>query len=225
MRVLLVEDKQRMAELLQRALRREGHAVTLAFDGEEALSLATYEKLDAIILDVKLPRMDGFTVIKRFRANSHSTPTIMLTGRDATADIVHGLDAGADDYLSKPFSLEILLARLRALGRRVPVVSEPALYFADLALDGGTRQVRRGRRSMPLTRTEFALLEVLIRRAGRVVPRDVLVEAGWGLDAQVNESTLYVFIRKLREKIDQPGERPLLHTARGVGYVIRDEPR
>jgi DNA-binding response OmpR family regulator len=224
MRVLLVEDKLRMAEVLRRALQHEGHTVTLAADGEEALALATYEQLDAIILDVMLPKMDGFTVIKRLRGNSCQTPTIMLTARDAMSDIVQGLDAGADDYLTKPFSLEILFARLRALGRRTPAVYQPELHFCDLILDIGAREVRRGDRSAALTRTEFALLEVLMRRAGRVVPRDVLIEAGWGLDAQVNESTLYVFIRNLREKIEQPGERSLLHTARGVGYVIRDEP-
>jgi DNA-binding response OmpR family regulator len=224
MRVLLAEDKLRMAEVLQRALQREGHTVTLAFDGEEALSIATYEQLDAIILDVMLPKLDGFTVIRRLRAISCATPTIMLTARDAMTDIVQGLDAGADDYLTKPFSLEVLLARLRALGRRNSTAFEPSLQFADLTLDLGSRHVSRGGRSLPLTRTEFALLEVLMRRAGRIVPRDVLIEAGWGLAAQVNESTLYVFIRNLREKIDHPGERPLLHTARGVGYVIRDEP-
>jgi DNA-binding response OmpR family regulator len=223
MRVLLVEDKQRVAEILQRALQREGHTVTLAFDGEEALSLATHECLDAIVLDVMLPRMDGFAVIKRLRANSCATPTIMLTARDSMTDIIQGLDAGADDYLTKPFSLQVLLARLRALGRRVPALSEPTLQFADLILDSGRRQAKRGSRSMPLTRTEFALLELLMRRAGRVVPRNTLTEAGWGIDAEVSESTLYVFIKNLREKIDQVGETPLLHTARGVGYVIREE--
>jgi DNA-binding response OmpR family regulator len=223
-RILLAEDKVRMAEVLQRALQREGHTVNLAFDGEEAFTLASYEKLDVMVLDVMLPRMDGFTVIKSLRASKCTIPTIMLTTRDAMADIIRGLDAGADDYLTKPFALEILLARIRALGRRVPVSYESSLRFADLVLDTGAREVKRGARSEPLTRTEFALLELLIRRAGRVVPRDTLIEAGWGLDAEVSESTLYVFIRNLRDKIQQPGERPFLHTARGVGYVLRAQP-
>jgi DNA-binding response OmpR family regulator len=224
MRILLAEDKVRMAEVLQRALQREGHTVNLAFDGEEAFTLATYEKLYVMVLDVMLPRMDGFTVMKLLRAKKCTIPTIMLTARDAMADIIRGLDAGADDYLTKPFALEILLARIRALGRRVPVSFESSLRFADLVLDTGAREVKRGARSEPLTRTEFALLEVLIRRAGRVVPRDTLIEAGWGLGAEVSESTLYVFIRNLRDKIQQPGERPLLHTARGVGYLLRAQP-
>jgi DNA-binding response OmpR family regulator len=224
MRILLAEDKIRMAEVLQRALQREGHTVNLAFDGETALSLAGDGRFDVLVLDVMLPKMDGFSVMQYLRAKKCSTPTIMLTARDAMTDIVKGLDSGADDYLTKPFSLEVLLARIRALGRRPSAAYESTLQFADLVLDTGAREVRRGARCEPLTRTEFALLEVLIRRSGRVVPRDALIEAGWGLDAEVSESTLYVFIRNLREKIERPGERPLLHTARGIGYLLRSQP-
>ena len=221
MRILLAEDKVRMAEVLERALHREGHTVNLAFDGEAAFTLANYEHLDVIVLDVMLPKMDGLSVMRSLRANKNKTPTIMLTARDAMEDIIKGLDAGADDYLTKPFALDVLLARIRALGRRGPLNYESELRFADLVLDTGSRQVKRGNRSESLTRTEFALLEALMRRPGRVIPRDTLIQAGWGVGAEVSENTLYVFIRNLREKIEQPGERPLLQTARGVGYLLR----
>ena len=221
MRLLLAEDRPRMAKLLERALRREGHSVLLAFDGEEALSLGRSENLDVIILDVMLPRMDGFTVIKTLRAARLTTPTIMVTARDAMADVVRGLDSGADDYLTKPFALDVLFARIRALSRRGPVAYPADLEFEDLRLCAKTHEIERRGRTVSLTRTEFALLDVLMRRAGSIVPRDTLAETGWGLGADVNDSTLYVFIRALRAKIAAPGEPQLLHTARGVGYTMR----
>jgi DNA-binding response OmpR family regulator len=221
MRVLLAEDRPRMARLLERALRREGHSVLLACDGEQALTMGRSEDLDVIILDVMLPRVDGFTVIKTLRAAHLTTPTIMVTARDAMADIVRGLDSGADDYLTKPFALDVLFARIRALSRRGPVAYPGDLEFEDLKLSSRTHELQRGDRTAPLTRTEFALLEILMRRAGSIVPRDALTEAGWGLGADVNDSTLYVFIRALRAKIAGPGESQLLHTARGVGYTLR----
>jgi DNA-binding response OmpR family regulator len=224
MLVLLAEDREPMARALEKALHREGHSVVVALDGEQAFSFGSSEELDIIILDVVLPKLDGFTVIRKLREAKFATPTIMLTARDAMADIVRGLDAGADDYLTKPFALEILLARVRALGRRPPITHPTVLQFSDLALDTGTREARRGNRRVALTRTEFAILEVLIRRAGRIVPRDALIDAGWGLGAEVSENTIYVFIRNLREKIEQLGERPLLHTARGIGYILRAQP-
>jgi DNA-binding response OmpR family regulator len=223
MRVLVAEDKPRMARLLQRALQSEGYSVTLAFDGEQALSMGLSGGLDLMVLDVMLPRRDGFDVIRNLRAAKQTLPTIMVTARDAMSDIVRGLDSGADDYLTKPFALDVLLARVRALTRRGPAAYPADLEFEDLALISRTHELRRGARTTSLTRTEYALLETLMRRAGCIVPRDVLIEAGWGGGAEVGEGTLYVFIRGLRSKIAFPGESQLLHTARGVGYTLRAE--
>jgi DNA-binding response OmpR family regulator len=221
MRVLVVEDKQRMAQLLETALRAENHTVLLAFNGEEALNLAKSEDLDLILLDVMLPRMDGFAVIKHMRAANIMTPTIMVTARDAMADIVRGLDLGADDYLTKPFALDVLLARVRAVARRGPLTNSSDIEFEDLKLSADTHTLQRGSRTTSLTRTEFALLKTLLRRPGAIVSKDALVEAGWGIDSDVNDGTLYVFMRALRAKIAQPGERQLLHNERGVGYTVR----
>jgi DNA-binding response OmpR family regulator len=168
-----------------------------------------------------LPYRDGFDVIKNLRAARQMTPAIMVTARDTMADIVRGLDLGADDYLTKPFSLDVLLARVRALSRRGPVTCPNDLRFADLALVRKTHELVRGERRVQLTRTEFELVETLMRRSGHIVPRDVLAEAGWGSNAEVSDSTIYVFMRSLRSKITQPGEEQLLHTVRGVGYTLR----
>ena len=223
MRVLVAEDKPRMARFLQRALQQEGYSVDLAFDGEQALSMGLSGGLDLMILDVMLPRRDGFDVIRSLRAARQMLPTIMVTARDTMADVVRGLDLGADDYLTKPFALDVLMARVRALTRRGPAAYPQDLKFEDLVLNSRTHELHRGERTAPLTRTEYALLETLVRRAGCIVPRDVLVEAGWGGGAEVGDSTLYVFIRSLRSKLTFPGECPLLHTARGVGYTLRTE--
>jgi DNA-binding response OmpR family regulator len=211
-----------MARLLQRTLQNEGYSVALAVDGEEALSIGISGGLDVIVLDVMLPGRDGFDVMRNLRAAKSMVPTIMVTARDAMSDIVQGLDSGADDYLTKPFALDVLLARIRALSRRGPAVYPADLQFQDLVLRTRTHEMQRGDRVLPLTRTEFGILEVMIRRAGCVVPRDVLVEAGWGGDAEVSDNTLYVFIRSLRTKIGN--EPQLLHTVRGVGYSLRTEP-
>ncbi len=221
MRVLVAEDKPRMARILERALRSEGHSVLLAANGLEAFNLGRSEEFGLILLDVTLPGMDGFSVIKSLRAAKLTTPTIMVTARDAMADIVRGLDLGADDYLTKPFALDVLLARVRAVSRRGPVTTPPELEFEDLRLDSETKKLHRRERVATLTRTEFALLRTLIARPGSIVTRDTLVEAGWGLSAEVNDSTLYVFMRTLRAKIAQPGETQLLHNARGLGYALR----
>jgi DNA-binding response OmpR family regulator len=222
MRVLVAEDKPRMARLLQRTLQNEGYSVALAFDGEEALNIGISGGLDVIVLDVMLPRRDGFDVIRNLRAAKSMVPTIMVSARDAMSDIVHGLDCGADDYLTKPFALDVLLARIRALSRRGPVAYPADLQFQDLVLRSRTHEMQRGDRVVPLTRTEYGILEVMMRRAGCVVPRDVLVEAGWGGGAEVSDNTLYVFIRSLRSKMGN--EPQLLHTVRGVGYSLRVEP-
>jgi two-component system response regulator MprA len=179
--------------------------------------------LDVILLDVMLPRMDGLTVLRRLREARLHTPVIIVSARDAGPDIVLGLDSGADDYLTKPFELNILLARVRAVARRAPMPQPADLTFGDLRLNPGTYQMQRGERTVSLTRTEFALLETLIRRAGMVVPREVLLEEGWGGEADASEANLYFFVRSLRSKITQPGEPELLHTVRGVGYSIRSE--
>jgi DNA-binding response OmpR family regulator len=221
MRVLIAEDKPRMARFLQRALQCEGYAVELAFDGEQALSMGLSGGLDLMVLDVMLPRRDGFDVIRTLRAAKQMLPTIMVTARDARSDIIRGLDLGADDYLTKPLALDVLLARVRALTRRGPAAYPQNLQVEDLVLDSRTHELRRGSRSASLTRTEYALLETLMRRHGCIVPRDTLVEAGWGGGAEVGEGTLYVFIRGLRAKIVAGNERQLLHTARGVGYTLR----
>ena len=211
-----------MARLLERALRNEGHSVVLAYNGEQALISGRSPDLDVILLDVMLPVMDGFAVLRNLRAEHLSTPTIMLTARDAMADVVRGLDLGADDYLTKPFTLSVLLARMRAVSRRGPAVQSEKVEFEDLKLDPKKHELSRGQRTVSLTRTEFLLLEKLVRNAGSIVQRDDLVEAGWGVGADVNDSTLYVFIRTLRNKIAVEGEGQLLQTARGVGYTLRN---
>jgi DNA-binding response OmpR family regulator len=223
MRVLVVEDKPRMARFLERSLEREGYDVEIAFDGEQALALGLSGGLDLMVLDCMLPRRDGFNVIRNLRAARQMMPTIMVSACDTMSDIVRGLDSGADDYLTKPFALDVFLARVRALTRRGPATYPSDLEFEDLVLNSRTHELRRGDRAASLTRTEYALLETLVRRAGCIVPRDVLVEAGWGGGAEIGDSTLYVFISALRSKIAATGERQFLHTVRGVGYTLRTE--
>jgi len=221
MRILVAEGRPRMARLLQRALQSEGYSVSLAFDGEQALSMGLAGGLDVLVLDVMLPRRDGFEVIRNLRAAKQTTPTIILSARDTTSDIVQGLDLGADDYLTRPFALDVLLARVRALSRRGVANYARDLQYGDLSLNCRTHELRRADRTVALTPTEYALLEVLMRRSGCIVPREVLTEAGWGGGVDVQDGTLYVFMRALRAKIARPGERQLLHTARGIGYTLR----
>ena len=223
MRILVVEDEARMAGLLRQGLAEEGHAVTVATEGRQALSLAESGPFDLVLLDVMLPGMDGFTIAKRLRAQHNQTPILMLTARDATQDIIQGLDLGADDYLTKPFSFEVLLARVRAVGRRGPIPQSVFLNVADLHLNQSTREVRRGKRQISLTRTEYSILELLLRNAGRVVPRDTLIESVWGTGADIEGNTLDAFVRLLRAKVEQPAEPKLIHTVRGVGYTLRPD--
>jgi DNA-binding response OmpR family regulator len=211
-----------MAGVLRRALQREGYVVSVAGDGEQALNMGLLGGLDILVLDVMMPRLDGFDVVRHLRAAKQMTPAILVTARDSMSDIVRGLDSGADDYLTKPFPLDVLLARMRALARRGPATYPDDLEFEDLVLNRRTHELERGGRRVPLTRTEYLLLEVLMRRAGSIAPREVLAEAGWG-GADVNDSTMYVFIRALRAKLTGPGERQLLHTVRGIGYTLRTE--
>jgi two-component system response regulator MprA len=224
MRVLIVEDEKSMAALLKKGLEEENHSVSVAFDGLEALDLARIYEFDAIVLDLMLPGVDGFEVARRLRRSRNQTPILILTARDAVPDIVKGLDLGADDYLTKPFSFEEFLARLRAVARRGSSPRPTLLRVADLALDPATRQVFRGGQEIFLTPTEYRLLEVLMRRAGRVVPRHVIVEAVWNLEDDIEENTLDAFVRLLRSKVDKGFKQKLIHTLRGSGYCLRESP-
>jgi two-component system response regulator MprA len=224
MRILVAEDRPKTADLLRRALVSEGYDVVLAYDGDRALTLGKTAEADLILLDVMLPVLDGFTVLRKLREDRVRTPVIILTARDSNADVIRGLDCGADDYLTKPFELDILFARVRAVVRRAPASELAELNFHDLHLNPTAYEIRRGNRTAPLTRTEYALLETLIRRPGAVVRRETLIEQGWGSESDVNGASLYVFIRSLRSKITHPGETELLHTVRGVGYSLRKEP-
>jgi DNA-binding response OmpR family regulator len=223
MQVLVVEDERRLAALLRQGLAEEGHSVVVAHDGREGLDTALAGRFDAIILDVMLPVMDGLAVARRLRQARNQTPILMLTARDSTADVIDGLDQGADDYLTKPFRFDVLLARLRAVSRRGPVPRPVRLQVGDLVLNTASRQVLRGNRPVRLTRTEYSLLEFLMRRAGRVVSRDAILDGVWGLDKDVGANTLEAFIRLLRTKIDHGRAPKLIHTVRGVGYCLREE--
>ena len=223
MRILVVEDESKLAGLLRQALHEEGHTVTVALDGKDGLALAQSSEFDVILLDVMLPGNDGFTVVRRLRGEKNRTPILLLTARDSAQDIVEGLNLGADDYLTKPFSFDVLFARIRAVSRRGPIPRPAHLRTADLSLDPGTREVRRGARTLSLTRTEFAILELLMRHAGRVLPRDRVIESVWGHGADIESNTLDAFMRLLRSKIELPGESKLLQTVRGVGYSLRLE--
>ena len=223
MNLLIVEDEVRMADLLRKGLIEEGHTATCASDGAEGLALAKSYEFDVIILDVMMPKVSGYEMARRLRAEKVRTPILMLTAKDSVPDIVKGLDLGADDYMTKPFSFDELVARLRAVKRRALVAQEINLRVADLILDPASREVLRGESRIMLTRTEYNLLERLMYRAGRVVPRRALIEAVWGFDREIEENTLDAFMHLLRNKIDPPGRPKLIHTVRGVGYMIRPD--
>ena len=224
MKVLVVDDERAVRESLRRALELEGYEVELAADGEEALErLSTPVATDAVILDVLMPGIDGLEVCRRLRAGANSVPVLMLTARAEVDSRVAGLDAGADDYLSKPFALAELLARLRALLRRAANGDEPdTLRFADLELNLGTREVRRGSMPIELTRTEFSLLELFLRNPRQVLTRSVIFERVWGYDFGPTSNSLDVYIGYLRRKTEDGGASRLIHTVRGVGYALRD---
>jgi two-component system response regulator MprA len=222
-RVLVVDDEPAVRQALDRALRFEGYQTELAEDGSVALNAHAEHPADAIVLDLGMPRMDGLEVCRRLRSAGDHTPVLILTARTAVNDRVSGLDAGADDYLVKPFALEELLARIRALLRRsAPVGEDEVLRYSDLSLDPGTRDVRRGARRIELTRTEFLLLELLLRNARQVLPREVIFDRVWGYDFGANSNSLEVYIGYLRRKTEGGGEPRLIHTVRGVGYVLRE---
>jgi two-component system response regulator MprA len=222
MRVLVVDDEPPVRTALERALRLAGYDVALAEGGEQALREVAGAAPDAIVLDVLMPGVDGLEVCRRIRSAGDTTPILMLTARDAISDRVAGLDAGADDYLVKPFALDELLARLRALLRRTGPDGAKVLRFGELTLDPATREVRRGDRPIDLTRTEFHLLELFMRNPRRVLTRDVILEQVWGFNFGPASNSLDVFAGYLRRKTEAAGEPRLIHTVRGVGYVLRD---
>lgn len=223
MRILLVEDDPRMSALLARGFAEEGHVVERAAAGAKALDTVMSAEFDVVVLDVMLPEMDGIQIVRRMRARDNRTPVLMLTARDANADVVLGLNAGADDYLTKPFAFDVLLARIHALARRGPSVRESPLRVADLSLDSATHTASRGGVTLSLTRTEFSLLEYLMRRSGRVVTRRSLIEGVWGAQRDVEENTLDAFVKLLRQKLEPGGGGSLIQTVRGVGYTIRGD--
>ncbi len=223
-RVLVVDDDRAVRESLRRSLEFNGYDVSLAGDGAEALASISGIRPDAVVMDVMMPRLDGLEATRALRTAGHDVPILVLTARDAVGDRVEGLDAGADDYLTKPFALAELLARLRALLRRT-VQSEDAeevLTFADLSMDVATREVRRGERSIELTRTEFTLLEMFLRRPRRVLERSFILEEVWGYDFPTTANSLEVYVGYLRRKTEAEGEPRLIHTVRGVGYVLKN---
>lgn len=220
--ILVVDDERPVREALKRALGLEGYAVTLAGDGQEALETMAEAPPDMVVLDVLMPRMDGLEMTKALRSAGDDTPILMLTARDAVDDRVAGLDAGADDYLVKPFALEELLARIRALLRRTgPPDEEETLTFEDLILDRKTHTVTRAGREIPLTRTEFSLLELFMMHPGQVLTRSIIFDRVWGYDFGPNSNSLEVYMGYLRRKTEADGASRLLHTVRGVGYVLR----
>ncbi len=225
MNVLVVDDEPALRDALSRALRAEAYHVTTASDGRAALDALAADRPDLIVMDVLMPVMDGLEATRSIRAAGDRTPILVLTARDSVADRVEGLDAGADDYVVKPFALDELLARIRALLRRsTPGAEERPLRFADLELDPVTREVRRGDRAFELTRTEFLLLELFLRNPRRVLTREVIFDRVWGYDFGPSSNALEVYVGYLRRKTETDGEPRLIHTVRGVGYVLR-EPR
>ncbi|HEY3930547.1 MAG TPA: response regulator transcription factor [Candidatus Koribacter sp.] len=223
MRILLVEDEERLLELLRSGLSEEGHSVVTSADGNDALDVALSGEFEAILLDVMLPGLDGFQIAKKLRDAGIKTPILMLTARDSEQDIIKGLDFGADDYITKPFSFSELLARLRAVTRRTGTQLSSTLNCSDLQLDAATHEATRGGRRLHLTRTEFLLLERLLQHSGRPVSRQALISTVWGYDREIENNTLDAFIRLLRNKVDAAGQPQLIHTVRGFGYVMRAE--
>ena len=225
MRILVVEDERKIASFVRQGLEEEGYAVDVASDGTVAVDLALGgTAYDLVILDVMLPKRDGFAVLRTLREHRMTAPVLMLTARDSVPDRVTGLDQGADDYLTKPFAFDELLARVRVLLRRSSAQRAPVLQLADLRLDPATRRVTRGSREISLTAREYALLEYFLRNAGRVLTRPMLAEHVWGIDFDPESNVIDVYVGYLRRKVDLPGETRLVQTARGTGYVLRVEP-
>ena len=220
MHILVVEDDPRIAAFVTRGLEESGYAVTVAHDGENGFLAARYNDYDLIVLDLMLPKMDGIEVARKLRAAGKATPILMLTARDTEKDKIQGLDVGADDYLTKPFSFGEFLARVRALLRRDTLTRASLMRIDDLELDTVARQVRRGGRDVALSAREYALLEYLVHHAGQILTREQLAAHVWS-DAEVESNVIDVYVRYLRQKVDAPFGTPLIHTVRGVGYTLR----
>ena len=220
--ILIVEDEPELALALRQGLEEQNHTVTVASDGLEALDILKQHLVDAIVLDVMLPVYDGLAVARVLRRRGNSVPILMLTARDTNEDVVSGLDAGADDYLVKPFSLKVLLARLRALSRRSTNPASAVLQVDDLTLNPVSCEVIRGGQPIGLTPTEFRFLEHLMRRAGRVASRSSIIDAVWGFDQEVEFNTVDTYIKSLRDKLDSDPAKRLIHTVRGYGYIVRE---
>ncbi len=221
-RVLVVDDDPSLTSVLKRGLAYEGFAVDTAASGEDALALARERLPDLVILDIMMPGLDGLEVLRRLRAADPRLPILMLTAKDAPADQVQGLTEGADDYVVKPFTFEVLVARIRALLRRKEADQPEVLRFRDLALDTGTRRARRGDREIDLTSTEYDLLYQFLQHPRRVLPKEFLMERVWGYDFGGNTNVLEVYVKQLRQKLEANGEPRLIHTLRGAGYVLRE---
>jgi len=223
MRLLVIEDEKKVARFVKKGLEEEGYAVDLAFDGEEGLAMVLDQVHDLIILDIALPKIDGLQVLKKLRERTVRTPVLLLTVRATIEDKVLGLDSGADDYLTKPFVFQELLARIRALLRRKAEAGPPLLRVEDLALDPARHLVTRGGERIDLTSKEFALLEYLMRNAGRVLTRAMISEHVWNYDFDTETNIIDVYVNYLRRKIDSGREKRLIHTVRGSGYVLKSE--
>jgi DNA-binding response OmpR family regulator len=223
MRVLVVEDERKVAQFIKKGLEEEGYAADLAFDGEEGLNMALDRVHDLILLDISLPKMNGLGVLKKLREEKVATPVLLLTVRAAIEDKVLGLDSGADDYLTKPFAFQELLARIRALLRRKAEAGPPLLRFADLILDPARRLATRGEEKIELTSKEFSLLEYFLRNPGRVLSRAMISEHVWDYDFDTESNVIDVYVNYLRRKIDSGREKKLIHTVRGAGYVLKEE--
>ncbi|MET8868751.1 response regulator transcription factor [Nonomuraea sp. NPDC004580] len=227
-RLLVVDDEPALREALQSSLEFEGYKVATADDGQQALDALAAETYDAVLLDVMMPRLDGLTACRRLRSSGNPVPVLMLTARDAVGDRVSGLDAGADDYLVKPFELDELLARVRALLRRAAISTGTpegdTLTYGDLRMDQATREVTRGERRLDLTRTEYLLMELFLAHPRQVLTRDQILSEVWGFDFEPTSNSLDVYVMYLRRKTEAGGEPRVIHTVRGVGYVLRNSP-
>jgi DNA-binding response OmpR family regulator len=224
MNVLVIEDDKRIAGILRMGLLEDGHQVELSYRGDEGRDLVTSEHFDVVVLDVMLPGLDGFSILKRARTAKCAVPILMLTAKNSMMDIVHGLDLGADDYLTKPFHLEVFLARVRAVGRRGDIPQLPRLSVGDLVLDRSNRMALRGEERIELTKKEYVILELLMRHVNRVVTRDQIINAGWGYDADVRDNTVDFLMHSLRQKISRIDRPNVIRTIRSSGYLL-EHPR
>src|SRR5215470_3448297 len=220
MNVLVIEDDKRIANILKKGLLEDGHQVELSHRGDEGRDLVTSDHFDVVVLDIMLPGVDGFSILKHARTAKRSIPILMLTAKDSMIDVVQGLDLGADDYLTKPFQLEVFLARVRAVGRRGQIPQHPGLSIGDLTLDRNSRMLVRGDEQIILTKKEFAILELLMRRVNQLVTRDQIITAGWGYDSDVRDNTIDFYMHSLRSKIRIEDQSISIRTVRSLGYLL-----